>query len=100
MKKLLDYQWPNCFLNKSKFNNKVSGKNNRILINKNRKFFYNKFGVPAKIFPSGRSCIGSISNMKKLIGAMKFLLVNGFQTVFSMPWVFFQIHQLILQKKK
>lgn len=78
MKKLLDYQWPNCFLNKSKFNNKVSGKNNRILINKIEKFFYNKFGVPAKIFPSGRSCIGSIFEYEK---------INRSDEVFVSKWV-------------
>jgi putative PLP-dependent aminotransferase (TIGR04422 family) len=66
MKDIKDYQWPQAFLKSVKFKKKLSNLNDKNLIKKIESFFERKLRKPVKLFPSARSCIGSILEFEKI----------------------------------
>lgn len=61
-----DYQWPQCFLKDHTYSKKDSKKSSNKLIDIIEKFFLKKFKSPVIVFPSARSCIGSILEFENL----------------------------------
>ena len=103
MSQIIDYQWPNFFLTKAKFNKNYSSKNNKNLIVKIEKFFYEKFKFTVRLFPSARACIGSILeyegvNRKDEVFVNKWVSNCIFNTVgyFSNPSVNFKNQEIII----
>ena len=66
MNKFSDYQWPQSLLKKAKFIENLTSYNNKNLIHKIEGFFEKKFKIPVRLFPSARSCIGSILEFEKI----------------------------------
>lgn len=66
MKKVSDYQWPSNFPIKSHFKKNKLNNNCNLIKKKIEKFFTEKIGHKALLFPSARSCIGAVIEFHNL----------------------------------